>query len=263
MDVKEVKSSEEKVVKEENSKPNFMMRLAGGIIDTCIIFLLFYGLYTLFMITPLADGFNNLKDQMVYIQEEYKLESGYGAKYYVTSENYESYQSFHQYKEVDENNNELTYVILTKENFTEEEYNAYLKLINSSKTYENLTFDARLINYGICVLSGVISSSICLLFIPLLNKKRDSLGDLASGQCVFSVKYQNYARWYHILIRYFFMLIIDMALPYLFMELTTFIVIPLLILLITLFSKSGRSLHDLVSGIKKIDYRSFTPLVEE
>jgi len=247
---------EQKEIK-ENSKPNSIRRLAGGIIDICIIFLLYWGLYTLFMKTPMANHFNYLNEECQKIQDNIALETGFGEKITLDDENEEKYSSMIHYS--DENGE---YVVVTKEGYTKEEYNDYKVKLSEDTSYKNMSFDMQLINYGINCLSGTISLGVTILLIPLLNKKRGSIGDLASGQIVFSKKYQSYAKWYSIVIRYFFILLIDGALPFLFIEAWTFIAVPILIFIISLLSESGRSLHDLVSGIQKIDAMSFKPLVD-
>ena len=117
--------------------------------------------------------------------------------------------------------------------------------------------------YGINVLSGTISTGILLLLIPLLNKNRATLGMLASQQQLFSIRYETRARWYHVLIRYLFIFVIEIAGPFLFMELYVFILLPTLYLIISSLNKNGMTLHDLVSRVRVIDSRSFTPMVEE
>jgi len=247
----------------DNRKPNAMRRIAGGIIDICIIFLLYWGLYTLFMNTPVASKFDEYSKECQIIQDLTSLETGYGTKVEITEENRDTYSSLIHYSDYNSiSNQNYTYVVLVKDNYTNEEKEAYQTSLSNSTRYQNYSFNMQLINYGINVLSGSISLAITILIIPLLNKKRGSIGDLASGQIVFSKKYENYARWYNILIRYIFIVLIDGCLPFLFIELWTFIAIPFIIFIISLLTESGRSLHDLVSGIKKIDATSFKPLVE-
>ena len=116
-------------------------------------------------------------------------------------------------------------------------------------------------NYGINVLAGFIVTSIFLVVVPLLNQRRVSIGGLFSEQRLFSLRYESTAHWYHVVLRYLFMFIFEMALPYLYFELFTFILVPVVYFLVGTINKNGRTFHDFITRTKFIDNKTFTPLV--
>ena len=193
------------------------------------------------------------------IQDAAKLETGYGEKVYITDDNKETYINY--YKHYEEDNKE--YVVINVKDVSQTVTQAYVDKLNGDPVYKSAVFNRRFVLYGINVLSGTISTSIFLLVIPLLNKRRATLGQLAGEISMFSTRYETYARWYHILIRYLFMFILEMALPFLFLELYTFIAVPIIYLIVGSATKSGKTLHDLISGVRPIDKKSYSPMVPE
>ena len=252
---------EEKIIqaKRDNDKPLFIQRLASGLVDLCLVFLLYWGMYTISMNTPISRGFDNFNYQVVEIQDAAKLETGYGNKVYITDENKDEYTNY--YKHYDEENKE--YVVVNVKDVSQTVTQAYVNKLNNDPIYKSAVFNRRFVLYGINVLAGTISTAVFLLGVPLINKRRATLGQLAGEISMFSTRYETHARWYHILIRYLFMFVIEMALPFLFLELYTFIAIPAIYLIVGSATKSGRTLHDLVSGVRPIDKKTYAPMVPE
>lgn len=246
---------------EPNSKPSFMQRLAGGIIDLCFIFLAYWGMYYICMSIPISNTYYFYVERIVRLENDYMYVSGYGEKVTITSENADEYTGYLQYPYEDGSN--TFYVIAVKENATSEEKVSYENILSTSTKYSNLNFDRQLINYGLNVLSGTVSLSFFLLLIPLCNKRRATIGEHFSEQQLISTRFQGRARWYHVLLRFLFILIVDGCLPFLFLELTTFLIMPILFLILASATKKGRTLHCLCSGTQVIDRRSFTPMVTD
>ena len=254
--------NEKREFRQENVKPHFMQRLAGGIIDICLILLSFWGLHTLLLKTPIANSFNSYRHDALVILDNYKLESGYGEKIYITDENKRELEDYLSYEEKVDNETK-TYVVKEKGNATKEEYESYTTMVKESDEYKSANFNMRLMNYLIILLSGGVVEILFLFIIPLLNKRRATLGEIFSEQGLFSIKYEEYARWYHLLIRFLFIFIFESALPYLFLDIYSFIVMPVLFLIIASIGSKGRNLHDLISRTMKIDKKSYAPLVPE
>ena len=246
-------------VEQQNIKPSFLQKLAGYLIDMSLIFLLYWGLYTICMNTPISSGFDYYHYQIIEIQDAYKLETGYGEKVTITPENASEYASYYKHKDVDD----TEYVVVNVKDVSETVTKAYVDKLNGDNAYQGYVFNRRLVLYGINVLAGSVATAILLLLVPLLNKNRATLGMLASNQQLFSVRFESRARWYHILIRYLFIFIFEIAIPFMFMELYVFLLLPTLYLIISSLNKKGMTLHDLVSQVRVIDSRSYTPLVEE
>lgn len=243
----------------ENSKPSFMQRLASGLVDLAMIFLLYWGIYTICMHTPVSRGFDNYSYQVADIQDAAKLETGYGEKVYLTEENRAQYANY--YSHFDEENKE--YVVVNGKDVSETVTAAYVDMLQKDQVYQTAVFNRRFVLYGINVLSGFVSTAIILFAVPMFNKRRATLGQLAGEISMFSNRFETYPRWYHMLWRYFFIFILEVALPFLFLELFTFILMPFLFLLVGTITKNGQTLHDLVSRVRPIDKRSYTPIVPE
>ncbi|MCR5184565.1 MAG: hypothetical protein K6C32_00570 [Bacilli bacterium] len=255
---------EEKIaenIKEErgkNAKPLFMQRLAGGLIDVCIIFLVYWGLMNLFMRSSMAYYYNRNETEMSEIRDGYYLESGYGEKVVLTEENENQYSTYIVYTDEDE----TKYVVVKKDNPSDVEKEKLVTYLNNDKRYQTLYFDSRVIVYGISALAGFISTCTFLMVVPLFNKRRVSIGGLFSEQGLFSLRFESYAHWYHVVLRYFFIYIFEFALPFLFFELYTFFVVPLIFLLVASINHNGRCFHDFVTRTKLIDKRTYSPMVE-
>jgi len=242
-----------------NAKPKFSQRLAGGVIDLCFIFLFYWLCYFVVMNTPISATYKSYQNQITEIQDQTKLATGYGEAVYITEENANDYTGYLQYLDEEEN----VYVVVNVDNISEEVYANYVATLNADDEYGNLSFDRDFINYGINVLCGALSLGIFLLAVPLCNKRRATVGQLFAEEQLFSVRYEGKARWYHVLFRFLFIYIVEGCLPFLFLGLYAFIAMPLLFLIIASLTKSGRTLHGLISGTKVIDKKTFTPLVND
>jgi len=242
-----------------NSKPKFSQRLAGGAIDVCLIFLFYWLCYFVTMNTPISTQYKVYQTQLTEIQDETKLSTGYGEAVYITAENENDYTGYLQYSDEEEN----VYVVVNVENVSDEIYASYVASLKANEQYKNLSFDHDLVNYGINVLCGTLSLGLFLLAIPLFNKRRATIGQLAAEEQLLSVRYEGKAHWYHVFFRFLFIYLLEGCLPFLFFGLYTFIAVPVIFLIVASLSKSGRTLHGLISGTKVIDKKTFTPLVEE
>ncbi|HNX15929.1 MAG TPA: RDD family protein [Bacilli bacterium] len=242
-----------------NAKPHFMQRFAGGLIDICIIFLFYWLCYFFCMNTPISHDFKDYQHQITEIEDMTKLDTGYGEKILITAENGSDYLGYQKY--IDEEQH--IYVVKIIANPTEEIRDSYIQSIKANEAYSNLTFDKDLINYGINVLCGTFTLGIFLLAVPLMNQRRATIGQLFAEEQLFATRYESRALWYQVLFRYLFILIICGCLPFLFFGLYTFFIVPVVFLVIASLTKSGRTLHDLITGTKVIDKKTFTPLVAD
>lgn len=253
-----------------NSKPYWSLRLAAGLIDLCILVLTIMGLYYLINISPISNGLRDNKKQMILIQDDYKVtellpdsEETYGHIVYDYEESYTTYKGYVIHEPTEEDPYRPCYIVVNNENISNEVVKAYNGALKNDQNYSNYSFNYRLINYGLTILAGTVSTSIFLLLIPLLNKRRATLGKLFAGTQLINSKYQVRAKWYQIVGRYFFQVLIEGALPYLFISGWTILAVPVLLFIISLINKEGRTLHDLVSQTKVIDKRTFLPLSEQ
>ena len=232
----------------DNSKPHFMMRIAGGLIDLCCLVLAIFGLFYLLTLSPMGNGLRENKED--------ENDPAYGA-YSTTT---------YLVHEADETG--YKYIVVNNETISDEVKAAYNAALSADETYKNCAFDNNLIQYGITCLAGFISMGIFLLMVPLLNKRRATLGKLFAGTQLINSKYFVPAKWYQVLGRFLFQFVVEGAIPYLFLTSVTIIVpilvIPAVLFIITLIDhKNGRTLHDFVSVTKVIDKRTYIPLSEQ
>lgn len=253
---------------EDNSKPPFIMRIAGGFIDTLLMVGVTFGLFMLFTISPMGNGLKKYNREMIIVEDNYKVTelvegSGetYGHKVY---ENEEGYSAYTSYVVHDADETGYRYVVVNNESISKEVQDAYKVAVNKDKYYSDCYFNYRLIDYGITMLAGFISTSAFLLVIPLTNKRRATLGKMFAGTMLIHSKYIVPAKWYQVVGRYSFQFLIEGALPFLFINWFTVGAMPLLLVIIMLFSrKEGKTLHDWVSRTKVIDRRTYVPLSEQ
>ena len=252
---------------EDNSKPPFIMRIAGGMIDAFCMIAVVFGLFLLFNISPLANPLKKYNREMLIIEDNYKvteLIEGSGETYgHKVHENEEGYAAYTSYIVHDADETGYKYVVVNDENVSKEVQQAYIKAVNNDKYYSDCSFNYRLVEYGIYMLAGFISTSAFLLVIPLTNKRRATLGKLFAGTMLIDSKYIVPAKWYQVVGRYSFQFLIEGALPFLFINWFTALAMPALLVIIMLFSrKEGKTLHDWVSRTKVIDKRTYVPLSE-
>ncbi len=252
---------------EPNSKPFWTMRVAAGLIDVFLIFLMTFGLYQLFVRTPMNSGLRQYGNGMVEIQDQYKLktliegdDSTVGHKLYENEEKYGEYTTNLVYFDEDLS---LHYVVVDNENVSDALANKYVEVVTSDETYKAYQFNYRLINYGITMLALGISETVLFFFIPLINKRRATLGQLLAGTQLINSAYQVEAKWYQLFGRFLWVFLIESALPYLFLELYTMLVIPVVVFLITLTNKNRRTLHDFISRTMIIDKKTFVRLTDK
>ncbi len=115
-------------------------------------------------------------------------------------------------------------------------------------------------NYGMLFGAGFVSELIFLFVVPLVNKRRATLGQLLCGLQVISTKRVDKAAWYQLLGRLFFIYFIESVIPFLIMGMWVLLAIPVITLVIRFFNDENRSLYDYVSVTKLIEAKTFTPL---
>ena len=268
----EVKSERKKFVNTtnlpNNSKPHFMMRIAGGLIDLACTTLLTFGLYFLLTLSPMGNASKHYTNEMIRIQDDYKvteLVEGSGETYgHKVHENEEGYGAYTTYLVHDADETGYKYVVVDNEQISDEVKTAYTTAVKNDKTWSDYNFNRRLIEYGLTMLAGFVSLSGFLLVIPLTNKRRATLGKLFAGTMLIHNKYMVPAKWYQVVGRFTFQYLIEGALIYLFIGYWTVLAVPVVLFLISVISKkSGRTLHDYVSVTKVIDKRTYIPLSDQ
>ena len=251
-----------------NKKPFITLRLAGGAIDVCLIFLSTIGLNQLFMLTPMGTAINSYQNDMAVLSDEYKLKpliegsvETYGHKLYENEEKYTEYTTAN-YLVHDADESGYKYVVVKNDEVSEEITKAYNNALKNDVDYKNASFNVSLISFGMTALSAVIAETVFVLAIPLVNKRRATLGKLAAGTQLIDNKYQTPPKWYQMVGRFFWIYLVETILPYLIITnmLLVILIVPTLLFIITLFNKKGRTLHDFISRTMAIDKRTYLPI---
>ena len=251
IDMKRITPKPEVIENPNENKPlPFMKRFAYTIIDFGTTALLFFGLYQLALHTPISSNLNKALAEMTEIQIETGENTGFFIKTYL-----EEGQTTNATTYKDDGG---VYFYATKDEFKQD----YLNALNSNQTYKDLKFNYTVNSFAISASSLAIAEINFFLIVPLTNKRRATLGLLFANGQMISKKYVSKARWYQILGRTAFILIID-SLPLLFfVGEGILMVVPVVTLLVTFTNKERRTLHDLVTGIKIIDKTTYVPLVD-
>lgn len=240
-------------------------RLLVGLIDAALLFFLNFGLYSLVRITPIASTMNGYQLSMQLIQDEHKLETGYGEVYYLTQdEQQKTYPSYHLYQE---EGGEARYYIVRNVVFEDKAkrtavYNAYAEAVNKDPEYGNASFGYHLHNYLVtAVLCGGVIEVIWFFLIPLIGGRGQTPAMMIGGIRMINSRYYGKPRWYQYLGRTAFIFFVESALPYFILSQYTVLVVPVILALFVIFTPRHRTLHDLVSGVMVIEKSTFSDIV--
>lgn len=248
----EIKVKDKVIDIKPNSKPYFAKHLISITFDIAILFVLLFILTLALFKSSLADTYNQHTAEYVQIEDKYKLESGVGIKTYIENgENNDKYQVY-----VDENTNQ-EYIVVTNKEASQQDIEAYNKLLKEDEKYQDLKFAAGLQSYVILVFSCFICEIILFLIIPLCNKYKASIGQLLTGISIITPSRQTYVKWYQVLIKFLFIFIFESCFLFLWAGVYTLLLVPVLDLIVMLLNKDNRSLRDFISNsmlIEKLSY---------
>ena len=236
-----------------NHKAIWYKRMIATFFDGVVLFLTTYLFFYLINLTPIADHAKGYREEMTLIEDEAKLDTGYGYKVVVKQGEEGNY-----YLHYDEGNDEY-YIVKNVQYPSSEITTAYQTILKENNKYSDLTFSYLINNYGMLFGAGFVSELIFLFVVPLANKKRATLGQLLCGLQLISTKRNDKAAWYQLLGRLFFIYIIESVVPYLIMGMWILLVVPLITLLIRFFNDNSRSLYDFVTVTKLIEGKTFLP----
>ena len=251
---------------EYNAKPRMLARILSALVDMFVVFLCGFLVFQIELAAPISNDYHRLRDEIITIIDQTKLDTSYGHKLYEDEENYSSYTSYHVYKEEDSSLEEYgkNYVVIDNAEITNEAKDAYQASLKDNATYQDRYITYRAIYFGLLMLAVGSAELVFVLVIPLTNKRRATLGRFAAITSLISNK-EVQAKWWQVLIRFFFVLLIETALPLFYLsELATILIVVFVNLLTMLLSrKTGRTLRDYVSLTRIIDKNSFKPINEQ
>lgn len=251
-----------------NSKPRFLARFLSALVDIFLLFLLSFGVFQLEMSTPISHEYHRLREEVVTIIDTTKLETDYGYKLYDDDEKYASYvnASYQAYMEdnAEDPHFNHNYVVLNKESISDEVKNTYEAALKNNGTYQSRYLSYKATYYGLLMLAAGSSELVLFLIIPLVNKRRATIGRFVAITSLISSK-EIKAKWWQVLVRFLFILVVETALPLFYLsEIVALLIVSTINLIIVLISqKSYRTLRDYVSFTKIIDKNSFKPINEQ
>ena len=255
-------------IKVENEKPHIINRIVSGIIDACLIFMLFFGCYILFLNTPIGDSYHRYEDEMTVIYDSTLYQTGMGYKEYNYKDN-KDYQNYRVY--IDQDGNEYVIVGITtpSDDAPQSEWDIYNqkyldfdKKIKNDASYSTAQTNKLLVEFGLVSLSAFISETVLLFIVPLIDKKRRTIGKIATKTQLYSLKHQGKPKWHQILRMYLFKLIVESIIPFVFLKHTTAFAFIFIEFVFAICNKDNRTFHELVSGIRVVTSDSFAPLLE-
>lgn len=234
-------------------------RVIAGIIDIVLVVLAAIGLTRLMLLTPLGTRFNNNRHMMQSIEDTYKLveygsgeNNSYGYKYYSYEDNYDNEKKGHVIHS-DENGE---YIVLNRENISEEIVKNYKSLVSSDQTYMKIRKETQIIIYSVMAFSSLVSEAIFLFAIPLTNKRKASIGKLLFNLSLVSFDVFEEPKWWQILLRTIVVFIVGTILL-IFLSQWAALALPILILIEMFFGPRHRTFHDLIARTYVIDERSY------
>ena len=246
-----------------NNKPTIFARLLAGLVDMVIMFFFHYALYSLVLITPISNNLHQYWNEMQLVKEDIKVQAAYSEEEKVDS-GYSGNKLLHYNEEED------YYYIVNDIDFKEDieaknkAVATFQEIIKKDDLYNALSTSYHLHNYVVtALLCGGITELIFIFVIPIIKNNGQTLGMMICQLKMINPKYVGKTRWYQHLGRWAFMFLIESCIPYFFLAEFTLLVVPLILIIILLFNKDNRTLHDFVSQVKVIDKRTFVDTTEE
>ena len=247
-----------------NQKPRLVARILSSLVDYFIVFLSAFLFLQIILATPWGGYHISLKNDMIRIQDTYALQYDVSHKVYEGEEKYSSYAGYIIYTETEGENVGKKYVVVANDNITAEAKNNYTSAVSNDGVYQSHLITYKANYYGMLMASLGTSELIFVLIIPLVNKRRASLGRLIAMTSLISKK-EEQAKWWQVLIRFAFVLLVESALPLYFLSeiATLLIVIGVNAIIMLISRKTGRTLRDYVSLTMIINKNTYKPISEQ
>lgn len=246
-----------------NAKPHLLKRLSAGLIDMVILFFGQVLLYALLSMTALASNINKYSNEIALHQEDCKVVAGYAMEE-VVDETYDGKKLLHYSEE------KAYYYIVNDVDFKEDTeakkaaYNLYIETLNNSEYYADISFKYHLHNYVLgAIVSGGIIEILMFLVFPLIKNCGQTPGMFIMSIRLYNPKYVGKPRWYQYLGRFFFLYIVMMAIPYIFLAQWTILAASAVDLVVLLIDKKNRGIEDLISGVAYVEKATFRDIDEE
>ena len=253
-----LKEKKQLFFEKENSPVPVVLKAIALLVDTVTLIITSYLFYLLVGVTPITNNLKKYENQMVQISDSLKVSSGIADEVLLTEENKDEYQKYVVYL----NSSNEEYVVVNKENVSEEVKEAYRSTLNANEEYKSASFNRDLINFLILCLVGGTSELVLILVIPLTNKRRATIGELATGILSFNERIQTRCNAYNIVGRFFFIFLVESVIPMILVGDLIMIFMPLTKLVVCIISKEHRYVSDYVCHITSIHKDNYHPIVE-
>ena len=236
------------MIKEElNNKPHFSKIFISGFVDFIFFLVIAFLANNLVFSSPISNNYRDYHEQMVIIQDTYKLEVGYGDKVYVDSASEVISEDLQRYED-----SFGTYVVINHSEISELVKTEYSERLKTDEVYQILLREYQVSSISLLFL--VIGSTQLVLFfiVPISNKRRATLGKLIFGLKNVQTNTNQPVVWYFILIQYILIAIFASILPYLFLGEMAIVFSPLFILAFMLFSPNYQSMHQWITRVQTV-----------
>jgi uncharacterized RDD family membrane protein YckC len=249
-----------------NKKPRFLARILSGLVDIFLVFIVGFGLFQIEMATSISDGYRQYRNSIITTQDTTKLETGVGHKLYENEETYSNYSQYNHYTEADSASEHYgqKYVVVNNQDITKEAKQNYTSALSNNGVYQSNIVTFRAIYFGLLMMAAGITELILVFLVPLFNKRRATIGRFVALTSLISNK-EVEAKWWQLLIRFLFVLLIETALPLFYLsEFATLLIVGTVNIAVVLISrKTGRTLRDYVSLTRIIDKSSYKSITEQ
>ena len=245
---------------EPNSKPHIINRIISGLIDACIVFMVFTGIYMIFLNTPISDSLYRYDDEKTVIYDSLLYSTGMGVKNY----EFEEDTTYRIYTDDDGKEFVIEGIASPSEDATQEEWDVYTAKyidfhdkLEKDASYATAETNYKLVNFGLIALDALIVESIFYLAIPLIDKKRRTIGKMIAKTQLYSAKHKDNPKWYQMVGRFVWILLFESLIPYVFLSQATFVATAFITFVFVICNRDNKAFHDLVSGTMVITTESF------
>ena len=243
---------------EYNQKPRFISFMIAGLIDIFLIFLASFGIYQIELNTPISSQLNTTNALMAEIERDYWLEYDVAVKSYEFDESERSTKVVYS-------DDQGEYILVRKEDATQDRINEAINAVKANQDYQSLQFNYKLVNYGLKMIAAGSSEFLLVFLVPLLSRKRYTIGRLAGGVVLIRRKRQDKASVWNLLARFFWVLLIDTALPALVIsEIIIFLIVAAGRLIVRGIDREhNRCILDLITGAICVSKETYRPINEQ
>lgn len=245
-----MEETKEEIIIGPKQKAHPVKRILAGFFDMVIMFFATMGVYMLVASTPIANNYNNYKNEAIQIEDSYKLSTGYGEKIYLINNNGDN-EGHIVYKE---EGTDFEYFVRNVLNPSEEVKNAYTSAVNADDKHGLLLTYMNIHRYLMtAVISGGIVELLCIFVVPAIKSNGSTPGMWICGIRMVSTKDYERPKWFQYFLRFLFMYVVESLIPYFFIGQWTMVAVPVILLIVMFVNKKNKTLHDFIGSVMVIE----------